>query len=315
MRANKCSNSKNPEMVDLEYPRRRRSARTLGILMGLLVPASWAEPVAISPRWLVSFPASTNSKAYESAAVPVEGDSMLVTVNGGGADPMTPKLQLGNRPIPAKVIGHDPVSRLLFLQFQDSVSIKSNEWLSDAAASSSASMVAMTPNGPLKCRTTGWVKQVGGKILPFALLRVTFGATVPPPGTPLMDDSGRIAAIVFQDAGAGNTGYAIPAEAVSRVQRDICSGGHLVRGWLGLSLRAEAQSPQVIRVLPNSPASASGVLPGDVIVSIGSRQVTDYADAANAFFYLIPGQPVEVKLLRGVDQLVYTLTPTKPVSK
>ncbi|MEO8616306.1 MAG: S1C family serine protease [Luteolibacter sp.] len=271
--------------------------------------------MALSPRWLVSFSATTNGKAVESTAVAIEGDSILVTVIAGGADPMTPKLQLGSRPIPAKVIGHDPVSRLQFLQFQDSASIKSSEWLSDAGESASASMVAMAPGGPVKCRTTGWVKQVGGKILPFALLRVTFGATVPPPGTPLMDETGRVAAIVFQDAGAGNTGYAIPAEAVRRVQRDICNGGHLVRGWLGLSLRAEAQSPQVIRVLPNSPASAAGVLPGDVIVSIGSRQVTDYADAANAFFYLIPGRPVEVKLLRGVDQLAYTLTPTKPVSK
>ena len=302
-------------MVDLEYPRRRWSARTLGILIGLLVPASLAEPVALSQRWLVYFSAATQGKAAESTAVAVPGDSTLVTVIANGADPMTPRLQLGNRPIPAKVIGHDPVSRLQFLQFQDSVPIKSNEWLSDAGASASASMVAMTPNGPVKCRTTGWVKQVGGKILPFALLRVTFGAAVPPPGTPLTDEAGRVAAVVFQDAGAGNSGYAIPAEAVHRVQRDICNGGHLVRGWLGLSLRAESQAPQVIRVLPNSPASAAGILPGDVIVSIGSRSVTDYADAANAFFYLIPGQAVEVKLLRGVEQLTYSLTPTKPVSK
>ncbi len=302
-------------MVDLEYPRRRWSIRTLGILLGFLVPASLAEPVVFSPQWRVSFPATASAKACESTAVAIEGDSILVTVMGGNADPMTPKLELGGRPIPFKVIGHDPVSRLQFLQFQDGVPTKSSEWLNDAGGSASASMVAQSPGGPVKCRTTGWVKQVGGKILPFALLRVTFGTTVPPPGTPLTDDSGRIAAIVFQDAGAGNTAYAIPAEAVRRVRRDICSGGHLVRGWLGLALRAESQSPQVIRVLPNSPASASGVLPGDVIVSIGSRQVTDYADAANAFFYLIPGQPVEVKLLRGVDQLAYTLTPMNPVSK
>jgi hypothetical protein len=44
---------------------------------------------------------------------------------------------------------------------------------------------------------------------------------------------------------------------------------------------------------------------------VGSRQISDYADAANAFFYLIPGQAVRVKLLRGVDQLDFTLTPTR----
>ncbi|MEO5714839.1 MAG: PDZ domain-containing protein [Luteolibacter sp.] len=263
----------------------------------------------------MNFSAAANGKIAESTAVPVEGDSILVVVVSAGADPSNPKLIQGSHPVQAKVIGHDPVSRLQFLLVQSGASPKSSEWLGDTGDSSSASLIAMAPGGPVKCRTTGWVKQVGGKILPLALLRVTFVGPVPPPGTPLMDEAGRVAAIVFQDAGVANTGYAIPAEAVRRVQRDICNGGQLVRGWLGLSLRAESQSPQVVRVLPDSPASAAGIQPGDVLVSVGSRQISDYADAANAFFYLIPGQPVKVKLLRGVDQLEYSLTPTRPVAK
>ncbi len=302
-------------MVDLECPRRRWSARILGIWLGFFVSTSLADPAAVTPRWLVSFSAAANGKTAESTAVPVEGDSTLVVVVAVGADPVEPKLQLGNRLVPAKVIGFDPVSRLQFIQVQGGMPTKAPDWLSDSGDNSNASYTAMAPGGPVKCRSTDWVKQVGGKILPLGLLRVTFGGSVPPPGTPLMDDAGRVAAIVFQDAGGGNVGYAIPAEAVRRVRHDICNGGHLVRGWLGLSLRAESQSPQVVRVLPNSPASAAGVLPGDILVSIGSRQVTGYADAANAFFYLIPGQPVKVKLLRGVDQLEYSLTPTKPASK
>jgi S1-C subfamily serine protease len=301
-------------MVNLECPRWCRPARLLLIWLGFVVPCL-AEPAAVLPRWQVNFPAAANGRMVDATAVPVEGNSILVSVVASGADPLNPKLQLGNRSIPVKVIGHDPVSRLQFLQIQDNISIKAPEWLKDTGSSDNASMVAMAPGGPVKCRTTGWIKQVGGKVLPLALLQVTFGGAVPPSGTPLMDDAGCVAAIVFQGAGAGNIGYAIPAEAVRRVQRDICSGGHLIRGWLGLSLRAETSSPQIIRVLPDSPAAAAGIQPGDVLVSIGSRQVTEYADAANAFFYLIPGQPVKVKLLRGVDQLEYSLVPTKAVAK
>ena len=300
-------------MVDLEYPRWRWSARTLGVWLGFFVSASVAEPVAISPHWLVNFAAAANGKAAESVAVPVEGESLLVAVVAAGADPRNPTVQLGNRTVAVKVVGHDPVSRLQFIQVADGISQKSSGWLNDAGEISNASLVAMAPAGSIKCRTNGWVNQVGGKILPLALLRVTFGAAVPPPGTPLMDFSGRVAGIVFQDAGGGNTGYAIPAEAVRRVQRDICGSGRLVRGWLGLSLRAESTSPQVVRVLPGSPASAAGILPGDVILSIGSRQITDYAEAANAFFYLVPGQSVTVKVQRAADQLEFQLTPTKPV--
>ena len=96
------------------------------------------------------------------------------------------------------------------------------------------------------------------------------------------------------------------------MKKDVCSGGKLVRGWLGLSLRAETQSPQVVRVLPGSPAAQVGIQPSDVIQNVGGHSVSDYADAANAFFYLIPGQPVQLRLLRGAEQLEFTLTPTKP---
>ena len=74
------------------------------------------------------------------------------------------------------------------------------------------------------------------------------------------------------------------------------------------------RSRRSCRVLPDSPAEAAGIKPNDVLLSIGPRQIKDYADAANAFFYLIPGEPVKVRVLRGVDPLEFTLTPTKPKS-
>ena len=225
---------------------------------------------------------------------------------------MSPKLWVGSRSVPLKVIGYDPVSRLEFIKIEGDMTPKPMTWVDDAGASSNAALQSMEPSGPVKCRSTGWVKQVGGKILPLALLRVNFSRAVPAPGTPLVDEAGRVVAIVFQNTGSDNIGYAIPAEAVRRVQQDICDSGQLTRGWLGLTLSAESKMPRVIRVLPDSPAAAAGIRPNDVLLSIGSRQVTDYPDAANAFFYLIPDRQVQVKLLRDVEQLEYTVTPVKP---
>lgn len=239
---------------------------------------------------------------------------MMVVVVAAGSDPTSLQLQLGDRSIPFKVVGHDPVSRLGFINIVGNVIPSPAVWVEDASASMSASTTLqfMEPGGPTRCRTTGWVKQVGGKILPLALLRVNFSRDVPPPGTPLTDSLGRIVGIVFQHSGTANVGYAIPAEAVRRVQQDICNGGQLVRGWLGLALRAESPTPVICRVLPNSPAAAAGIRPNDLLLSIGTRPVADYADAANAFFYLIPGQPVQVKLKRDSSQLEFTLTPALP---
>lgn len=298
-------------MVDLESPRRRWSVRMFGV-MALCVVTAVAEPVAVSPRLQVKFPALTGGKPAESAAVSLEGGPLMVLVAAAGANPASPEMQLGARAVTVEVIGHDPVSRLVFIKVPDSVPAKNVEWLKEAGSQAEAGLQFMDADGPAKCRTTGWVKQVGGKILPLALLQVNFSKAVPQPGTPLLDDAGRVVGIVFQSAG-GNTGYAIPAEAVHRVRHDVCgASGQLTRGWLGLALQAESRVPQVSRVLPGSPAAAAGIQPNDVLTAVGPRRIADYADAANAFFYLIPGQPVKVKLLRAAEPLEYSLTPVSP---
>ena len=268
-----------------------------------------AEPLA---RWQAIFPAPANGPERNSTAVPVSGAAMMVVIVAPASDPKSLKIQHGEQLIPFKLVGHDPVSGLGFISIVGNVIPKPTAWVEDTGASSSASLQFVGPGGPVKCRTSGWVKQVGGKILPLALLRVSFIREIPPPGTPLTDNLGRVVGIVFQPSGTANIGYAIPAEAVRRVQQDICNSGQLIRGWLGLALRADSPTPEISRVLPNSPAAAAGIKPNDLLLSIGSRPVADYADAANAFFYLVPGQPVLVKLLRDADQLEFTLTPTLP---
>ena len=280
--------------------------------VAMCVPTSIAQPVAASPRWQAVFPALAGGQVHNSTAVRVTAEPTLVVVVVGDSDPLSLKLQVGARSIPCKVIGHDPVSRLGFVSVGGNELPKMAPWIEDAGANSRSLLQSMEPGGPSKCWTTGWVKQVGGKILPFALLRVNFSGKVPSPGTPLVDAVGRVVGIVFQKSGEPNIGYAIPAEAVRRVQQDICKSGHLTRGWLGLSLSSASPIPEICRVLPNSPAAAAGIRANDRLLSVDTRQVADYGDAANAFFYLIPGKPVLVKVLRDTEQIEFTLTPELP---
>ncbi|RYD18314.1 MAG: hypothetical protein EOP88_23025, partial [Verrucomicrobiaceae bacterium] len=236
-----------------------------------------AEPLAVAPRLQVTFPAAAGGNAAQSAAVPLDGGALMVGVAAPGANPASPEVWLGNRKVGTGLIGHDPVSRLVFLRIQDGTPPKGAEWLQETGSNIRAVLKFTDGAALATCRSTGWIKQVGGKILPLALLQVTFDKTVPQPGTPLLDEAGRVVAIVFQSAGAG-TAYAIPAEAVHRVRQDICGGnGQLVRGWLGLALQAESRVPQVSRVLPGSPAATAGILPNDVLTAVGSRTVEEYA--------------------------------------
>jgi len=271
-----------------------------------------AEPLAVHEPMLASYPPLPDGRACESVAVPVNRDALLVSVVAPGANPANPSLLMGNRRVAVRLIGYDPVTRLGFFQTKEVAAPHTAEWLDDARGCVGSTLRAETAGGPVKCLATGWIKQIGGKVLPLALLRVNFDRAVPPAGTALTEPGGRVVGIVFQSAASGNTGYAIPAEAVHRVQRDLVKGGRLVRGWLGLVLHSESQSPRVVRVLPDSPAAGAGILPGDVLLAVGSRQISDYADAANAFFYLVPGETTQVKLLRGGKPLALALTPSRP---
>lgn len=273
-----------------------------------------AEPVAITPRARVVCPGSANGAAEGSVAVPLGGGSILVAVVAAGANPATPSVQWGGSEIPGELIGYDPVSRLGLIKMSGNEVLKAVAWLDEAGGNANAVLRTMEPGGNLKCRTTGWVKQVDGRVLPFALLGVSFDRAVPPPGTPIVDDAGDVVGIVFQGSGNANNGYAIPAEVVHRVKRDLTRKGKLVRGWLGLGLQANNRLPQITSVVADSPAAKAGVQVNDVIVGIGSRQITDYADAANAFFYLIPGEAVSIRLRRNTKQFGFSLTPTEPRS-
>ena len=68
-------------------------------------------------------------------------------------------------------------------------------------------------------------------------------------------------------------------------------------------------SPIIESVRPGSPAQKAGLQNGDVILSIGIRKVSDYAEVVDAFFYLIAGKPQVFKVLRGTEVKDITVTP------
>ena len=82
-----------------------------------------------------------------------------------------------------------------------------------------------------------------------------------------------------------------------------------MRAKLGLTLQPSPKEARIKRVLEDSPASKSGVKPDDVLLEIGGRTVSDYADAVNAFYFLRPEVTVRMKVRRGVENLEFRITP------
>lgn len=151
-------------------------------------------------------------------------------------------------------------------------------------------------------------------------------------GGALVDVDGRVigvnVAFIPPAARAVSIGFAIPASTVRAVVSQLLDDGAVEHAFLGI---APAQlTPQiaerlgvdvergvvVLEVVEGGPADEAGIAAGDVITTIGDRQVETLEDLFTALRDQEPGDEVTVKLLSDGDgrQVDVRLTDRPPES-
>ena len=164
-------------------------------------------------------------------------------------------------------------------------------------------------NAAKDCKFERWVSQIQDKVLPLRLISISFKELpIPPAGTPLLNSKEEVVGLILQPS-SGYSAYAIPAEAIHRVQKDIVTHHKLVKGWLGISLSTGSKVPRITRVWPDSPADKAGLMEKDVLLKAGSYSTNRYSDAVNALFYTVPGKATEIVVLRGNQKIDSSITP------
>ncbi|WP_164156409.1 Do family serine endopeptidase [Sandarakinorhabdus rubra] len=148
-------------------------------------------------------------------------------------------------------------------------------------------------------------------------------------GGPLFDLAGNVIGIntaIFSPTG-GNVGlgFAIPAELAKPVVDQLKATGTVKRGYLGVAIQRmtadiaaglglpKDKGEIVANVEPTGPAARAGIRQGDVILSVGGREV----DYDNSLSYLVATTPigtsVPIELLRdGKRQRVTALIAQRP---
>lgn len=276
--------------------------KELGIRLAVvLVVMGWLSGLGAAEAWLARFPGESGDG--ESVAVPLEDGRHFVAVAAAGVRAEGGRLWGEGREVAAKVVV-DPVSRLVVFR-------------TSGAAVGVLPMRGGSPLGPgfavtsvsgVRGRTAGWVRVVGGKVLPMSLLRVVWDGSRPKLGEAVRDGEGRLAGLCGE-GGEGMQGYVLPVEVVQRVMAGVMRDGVVNRAWLGLSLKPEMKAAMVTRVVEKSPASRAGIREGDELIEVGGRVVRDYADAVNAFYFLRPEVTATVKVRRGGQEHAVSVTP------
>ncbi|PHV11283.1 Do family serine endopeptidase [Chitinimonas sp. BJB300] len=145
-------------------------------------------------------------------------------------------------------------------------------------------------------------------------------------GGALVDSQGNLVgingAIYSRTGGSMGIGFAIPATTVKSVMEEIIRAGAVTRGWIGVE--TQDLTPELARsfklnstdgvlingVVRGGPADKAGVKPGDVLVTVNGKAITNFADMLNQVAGQAPdskvlvtlvhkGKPVEVSITIG----------------
>ena len=268
------------------------------------------------------------------------GSGVIVTAEGyiltnnhvvEAADDIEVALQDG-RKYKAKVAGADPDSDLAVLRIN-----------------AGAKLPAITLAQPESVRVGDWVLAIGNPFgvgqtvtsgIVSALGRTHLGintfenfiqtdAAINPgnSGGALVDSRGDLiginTAIYSQSGGSMGIGFAIPISLAKSVMDQIIRTGAVTRGWIGIEVQeitpelaesfklADTKGALIAGVMRGSPADRAGIRPGDILLAVAGKKVSNAQTMLELIAGQTPGAQVPLRLRRDGREIDLGVTIAK----
>ncbi|ATE58702.1 Do family serine endopeptidase [Thauera sinica] len=245
----------------------------------------------------------TNNHVVESA------DAMEIALNDG-------------RKFGARLVGRDPETDLAVLKIVADAELPSITFADASGLHVGDVVLAIgNPFGVGQTVTMGIVSALGRSQLGINTFEnyIQTDAAINPgnSGGALVDSEGHLVgintAIYSRSGGSLGIGFAIPVSIVRNVLEQIVARGEVTRGWVGVEIQditpelaesfglQDATGALIAGVLRNSPADRAGIRPGDVLVAIGDREITDPRSMLDFVAALEPGRKARFRMRRGAE--------------
>lgn len=241
----------------------------------------------------------------------------------GGASKVFVRLSDG-RELVAQVVGVDQIGDIALLKVDASGLPPVSLGDSDAVRPGQWALAIGSPYGFDQTVTAGIISGLG-RHLPSATIQpyvpfIQSDVAINPgnSGGPLFNTRGQVIGInaqIFTESGAFNgISFAIPINYVVDVIRQIKQSGHVKRGFLGVEVRPvgreladrlgmeRIRGAEVVNTIDDSPAAASSLAPGDVILAVNGVSISGSADLTQVLGSLTPGSAVVLDVLSGGDR-------------
>ncbi|AUM00740.1 MAG TPA: Do family serine endopeptidase [Pseudothauera hydrothermalis] len=253
--------------------------------------------VIVSPDGFVL----TNNHVIEAA------DEIEVALNDG-------------RKFRARLVGRDPDTDLAVLKLQTDAQFPVITFApADSVKVGDVVLAIGNPFGVGQTVTMGIISALGRTHLGINTFEnyIQTDAAINPgnSGGALVDSAGNLVgintAIYSRSGGSLGIGFAIPVSLARNVLEQIVTSGQVTRGWVGVEIQeitpelAESfglDTPAgalIAGVLRGSPAERGGIRPGDVLLEVDGRKVSDTKNMLEMVAALPPGHIARFSLLRG----------------
>lgn len=259
------------------------------------------------------------------------GSGVIVTASGyiltnhhvvDAADEIEVALADGKKLL-AKVAGNDPETDLAVLRV-DAGSVPAITFgQSEALRVGDVVLAIGNPFGVGQTVTSGIVSALGRSGLDINTFEnfIQTDAAINPgnSGGALIDAQGNLvginSAIYSRSGGSMGIGFAIPVSTAKMVLEQIIKTGGVTRGWIGVeaqeitaplaeSLKLTDMKGAIIAgVLRSGPADKAGMKPGDVLLAVDGKPVTDPRSMLNLVAGLTPGETAKLRVRRGHETL------------
>lgn len=223
------------------------------------------------------------------------------------------------RKFEAVIIGRDPESDLAVLRIKTGDALPSITLApGDSLAVGDVVLAIGNPFGVGQTVTMGIVSALGRSHLGINTFEnfIQTDAAINPgnSGGALVDAEGNLvgvnAAIYSRSGGSLGIGFAIPVSLARDVMEQIISTGSVVRGWIGVEIQEitpeladsfgmpVSKGALIAGVVRGSPAERAGIRPGDILLAIDTRDISDAQNMLEAISRLAPGSQVRFHLRR-----------------
>ena len=139
-------------------------------------------------------------------------------------------------------------------------------------------------------------------------------------GGPLLDANGHVLGLNDQiqtnSGSSAGVGFASPSNSDARVANAIINGHPIKHAYVGVELNGNSTGgAQVSSIQPNSPATAAGLQPGDVVTGINAKKITTTDGFIATVDGYNPGDTITLTVQRnGSAQHIHLKLGTRPAS-